>query len=63
MAGQYKIIDLFAGVGGLAMGFEQSGFVTILANDFDANAANTFRLNHPKTPFIEGDIRELRTKI
>lgn len=59
MAGSYKTIDLFAGVGGLALGFEMSGFETVLANDFDKDASNTFRLNFPKTKFIEGDIRNV----
>lgn len=57
MAGRYNIIDLFAGVGGLSMGFEKNGFVTVLANDFDKDASNTFKANHPNTPFIDGDIR------
>lgn len=56
MAGQYNVVDLFAGVGGLSMGFDQNGFTTILANDFDAHAAATFKLNHPHVAFIDGDV-------
>lgn len=59
MPGPYNIIDLFAGVGGLSMGFEENGFRTVLANDFDASAATTFKYNHPKTPFIDGDIAKV----
>lgn len=59
MAGHYKIIDLFAGVGGLSMGFEKDDFQTILANDFDPDASATFRRNHPNTPFIDGDIAKV----
>lgn len=59
MAGHYNLIDLFAGVGGLAMGFEQSGFETILANDFDEFAAETYKFNHKNTPFIDGDVSKI----
>ena len=30
-----KVIDLFAGVGGLSLGFENSGFDVVLANEYD----------------------------
>jgi len=42
------------------MGFEVNGFKTVLANDFDADAANTFKHNHPNTPFIDGDIAKVQ---
>ena len=29
----FKTIDLFAGVGGVRLGFEQAGFETVFAND------------------------------
>lgn len=59
MAGQYKVVDLFAGVGGLSMGFDDNGFVTVMANDFDQDAANTFKLNHPHVKFIDGDVSKI----
>ena len=31
----YNIIDLFSGVGGLSLGFNQNGFLTTFANDND----------------------------
>lgn len=40
-----KAIDLFAGIGGIRIGFESAGFETIYANDFDKKAAETYRLN------------------
>ena len=53
------IIDLFAGVGGLSMGFSRLGFEIVFANDFDAAAAKTFMHNHPNTPFHVGAIEEI----
>lgn len=63
MAGQYKVVDLFAGVGGLSMGFDDNGFVTVMANDFDQNAANTFKLNHPHVKFIDGDVAKIDERL
>lgn len=63
MAGQYKVIDLFAGVGGLSMGFDDNGFVTVMANDFDQDAANTFKLNHPHVKFIDGDVAKIDERL
>jgi DNA (cytosine-5)-methyltransferase 1 len=40
-----KAIDLFAGIGGVRIGFESAGFETIYSNDFDKKAAETYRLN------------------
>lgn len=59
MAGRYSIVDLFAGVGGLSMGFDDNGFTTVMANDFDKHAANTFKLNHPHVKFIDGDVAKI----
>ena len=40
-----KAIDLFAGIGGIRIGFESAGFETIYSNDFDKHAGETYRLN------------------
>ncbi|NTW23022.1 DNA (cytosine-5-)-methyltransferase [Candidatus Falkowbacteria bacterium] len=42
---KFKAIDLFAGIGGVRMGFESAGFECIYSNDFDKWAAETYRHN------------------
>ena len=37
-----KFIDLFAGIGGIKIGFEKAGFQCVFSNDFDENAKITF---------------------
>ena len=57
-----NIIDLFAGVGGLSLGFNQNGFHTLFANDNDPAASETFMKNHTETYFIEKDIENISEK-
>jgi DNA (cytosine-5)-methyltransferase 1 len=52
-------VDLFAGAGGLAVGFRQAGWAVLAANDVDADAAETFRLNFPEASFFQGPISAL----
>jgi DNA (cytosine-5)-methyltransferase 1 len=52
-------IDLFSGAGGISLGLHAAGFNVLLANDWDAASARSYRGNLPETPFIEGDVREL----
>lgn len=53
------VIDLFAGVGGLSLGFEQAGFRVVLANEYDNEIAAAYRQNHRKTKMVVGDITAL----
>lgn len=55
----YTVIDLFAGVGGLSLGFEMAGFDVVVANEYDKSIAQAYRKNHPKTNMIVGDITKL----
>ena len=53
------IIDLFAGVGGLSLGFELSGFEVVLANEYDPSIANAYVLNRQNANMIVADITKL----
>lgn len=52
-------IDLFAGAGGLSLGFEAKGFEIVLAVEKDTWAKNTYNLNHKNKNCIEADITTL----
>ena len=53
------VIDLFAGAGGLSLGFESAGFNVAVATDNDPQACAAHRQNFPHTQVIEGDIRSI----
>ena len=55
----HTVIDLFAGVGGLSLGFEMEGFNVVVANEYDASIASAYTKNHPNTKMIVGDITEI----
>lgn len=56
---KYNLISLFAGCGGLDLGFERAGFEIPIANEYDKKIYETFKANHPNTHLIEGDIRNI----
>ena len=53
------MIDLFAGVGGLSLGFEACGFEVVLANEYDPSIAEAYIKNRPNTNMIVSDITQL----
>jgi DNA (cytosine-5)-methyltransferase 1 len=57
------IIDLFAGCGGMSLGFELGGYFPVIANERDAWACETYAANHPGTVAVSQDIRDLRDPI
>ncbi len=60
LADGLRCVDLFAGAGGLAVGFRAAGWSIACGNDMDAGASATFRLNFPEASFFEGPISGVR---
>tara|TARA_R110001583_G_scaffold49303_1_gene154304 strand:+ start:2464 stop:3609 length:1146 start_codon:yes stop_codon:yes gene_type:complete len=59
----YKVGSLFAGVGGVCLGFknasnEQGGYQLVWANELDENAGKTYQHNF-EHPLIAGDIEKI----
>lgn len=52
-----KLISLFAGAGGMDLGFRQAGFDIAIANEYDKNIWATYEQNHAN-PLLKGDIRQ-----
>ena len=43
---RHKMVDLFAGCGGLSLGLEQAGFTPWFVNEIVEQFANTYKINH-----------------
>lgn len=54
-----RIIDLFAGCGGMSQGFIQNGFDVYKAVEYDPVIANTYKKNHPNVEVIVDDIKNV----
>ncbi len=54
-----RCVDLFAGVGGIRLGFENAGFNTVFSNDFEPACKETFDLNFNDSPLLIEDINNL----
>ncbi len=50
------LVSLFAGAGGLDLGFKEAGFDTVWANEYDKTITPTFKKNFPKVHLDERSI-------
>jgi DNA (cytosine-5)-methyltransferase 1 len=53
----FRVLDLFAGCGGMSQGFHNNGFETVKAVEKDPSAVESLTTNL-KVPVFQGDIRE-----
>lgn len=53
----YRTIDLFAGIGGIRLGFEHYGCQTVFSSEWDKYAAKMYEENFGEKPF--GDINDI----
>ena len=58
-SGEYNVIELFAGAGGLALGLEKSGFSSLGLIEFDKNACETLKTNRKSWNVIHDDIANI----
>ena len=59
---RYKMIDLFAGIGGIRLGFERAfgdDAETVFVSEIDKYARATYEANFPDSPPIAGDITKI----
>ncbi len=54
---EFKVLELFAGAGGLAVGMEKAGIKCAALNEIDKWACQTLRKNRPNWNVLEGDIK------
>jgi DNA (cytosine-5)-methyltransferase 1 len=54
---QFRFIDLFAGIGGVRLGFQQNGGACVFSSEYDRAAQKTYKENHGEQPF--GDITKI----
>lgn len=56
-----RFIDLFAGIGGIRLGFEKAGCRCVWSNDYDKYAAKTYTANFGDNALNLSDIRNVKS--
>ena len=59
---KYTYIDLFAGAGGMSLGFDNAGFKNLLSVEFNKDFAETYKKNFPRHNLIVDDIKKKNEK-
>jgi len=54
-----KVISTFAGCGGSSLGYKLAGCEVIAAIEWDDNAIDCYRANHPTTKIFHGDVAKV----
>lgn len=54
-----RVASMFAGIGGICLGFKQDGCSIVWANEFDKAACNTYRHNLGDKYLVEEDVRKI----
>lgn len=62
MQDKITVGSMFAGIGGICLGFKQNGCELIWANEIDKYACKTYRMNFGDSYLVEGDIQKIDTK-
>jgi DNA (cytosine-5)-methyltransferase 1 len=56
---QLTVLELCAGAGGQALGFERAGFEHVGLVEIDRHACSTLRHNRPEWSVVQGDLRSI----
>jgi len=59
--GSISFIDLFAGIGGMRLGFQEAGGICVFSSEFEKNAQETYLRNFNEQPF--GDITKISEEL
>jgi DNA (cytosine-5)-methyltransferase 1 len=62
VSGDFTFVDLFAGIGGIRMGFESAGGQCLFTSEWDKYAAKTYSENFSISHEIAGDITQINEK-
>lgn len=57
--GEFRFIDLFAGIGGIRAGFEAAGGRCVFTSEWNTYAQKTYAANYPADHLIDGDITQI----
>ena len=58
----FTVVSTFAGGGGSSTGYKNAGGKILLANEFEPEAVNTYKANHPTTPIAAMNIRKITNR-
>ena len=56
---KFTVLELFAGAGGMALGFERAGLESVALVEIDKDACATLRKNRPEWNVLHQDVSEV----